>query len=345
MRARRALAAACLALALGVPAAAAEGTRTPLGRVELVGPLQRVELGFPDGSGTTVAIPLASGEHRTLTLPLPSPSVAPDAQPRITVEGVGSARFAGWVGDDLTRLRQEWERLPPGLRLRPRPPALEDAPQRGPPLAALLVACAAFLLALRLRRRGLAALGVGLVGAAATYALGAPSQASGRELSVLEGDGTSEVWLAVHVGRERLVLEPADALRLETRPPRAVLDVLVDEGPHGLRWTLRARGATLDRLDLVSLEASVLTREGPNRLGALTQTWVRDGGGTWTRRGPWPAGATLPDALPGPGEPPGWMNPALPMGVGVLVARRSAASAEVEASGKAAERWVRVVGF
>ena len=346
MSARVALLGLLAALGAAAPALADEGTRTPLARVELEGPLEAVDLSFPDGNGTTIALPLAAGERRTLTLPLPAPAIAAQALPVVTVQGAGAARFAGWVGSDVERLSAEWGRLPLGLRRRPRPPAPERAHTSGPPLAALLVACAGFLGALRWRRRGPLALAVGALAAAAAYALALPPPATGRELRLLEGDGSSGAWLALRVARERLELAPAAALLVETRPPLAPLRVRVEPGPQGPRWILLAPGATIDLLDLAPLEPDLLTRAGTNRLGALTQVWVREADGRWSRRGSWPAGAPLPAALAGPGEPPGWLNPALPMGTGVLLGRRASDPAEAPSGAPAPDAlWVRLVGF
>jgi len=330
-----------LVAAVGVsPAAAGQQSRTRLARVELAGPLQGAELDYPDGSGASLALELVAGERRTLVVPLAAPTSAPDAAPEIVVGGEGEVRFAGWVQSDVELLESQWRRLSPALRGRPRPAALGDPGRSGPSVAALLLTCAGFTLVLRLRRQGLVALGVGALAAAVAYGAAARPASRGEVLRLLEGDGVGGGWLEVRVGRERLTVASAEAAWVETRPARAALRARVDEAPAGLRWTFMAPRATVVHVGLPALASDTLMRAGPNRLAALDPVWVREADGAWARHGAWDLGAALPEALPGPGEPPGWLNPALPLGTGILVARDASAP---QAPGE--QTWVRVVGF
>ena len=320
-------------------------TRVRSGRVALEGPLERAELRFADGSATVLELALAAGERRVLEVPLAPPQVASESEPRIEVRGAGSGAFVGWMVEEAASAEQAWGRLPPGLRQRPRPPA-PAAPDAGrPPPAALLLCAAAFLLALRWRGRGGVALPIGAGGAAALLALTAGQPPSREVLALLEGDGASGRWVAVRVARDRLELPAGATWRITTEPAQVPLRIAGHDLGGILRWSVESARATLHQTEILDLAPDTLTRAGSNRLGLLERTWVRDPDGRWTRRGRWALGQPLPEALDGPGEPPGWLNPALPMGTGVLIAQRPSAQ-DPAGPGEARVRgWVRVVGF
>jgi hypothetical protein len=75
-----------------------------------------------------------------------------------------------------------------------------------------------------------------------------------------------------------------------------------------------------------------------NRWADLDRVWLREADGTWSDRGVWPRGGPLPAAGRGGSLPPSWINPALPQGLSVLIARRASA-------GGAAPTWLRDYGF
>jgi len=347
MRARRLASGLVLAALAASSGPAQQPSRTHLATVELAGPLERVELDFPESSGATLELRLSKGERRTLTLPLAAPGGAPQAIPEVRAIGGGTARFAGWLQSDVARLAQEWERLPPGLRLRPRPPAPESRGAPEPPAAALLLACAGFLLALRWRSRAIRALSIGALAASAVFAAASRRAPVRTILRLLEGDGASGSWIAVVAAREHLSVQPSPALRVQTQPARAALRVRVSQPRGELLWSLEAARTTIYQTEVLELASGALTRAGPNRLGALAAAWVREADGEWTRRGRWELGEPLPGPLPGAGDPPGWINPALPLGTGILIGELDPAPSGAEqAYGEPrVEAWVRVVGF
>ena len=310
-----------IALLVGLFGMAASPYPAELQQAELavVGPLTRVELVRPDGGRTTVLIELPSGQRRRLRVPLGS-SITLRGEIAVEVEGAGSA--------ELASVRTPERSWPSSLSRRGRPPVSAPLSEAGGAELALLAALGFFLVAVR-RRAGLA-LGLGAVGALG-FALLQPSNAT-MTVQILEGRVDSAVWLRV----ERSSLHPAGVElgpceHIELEPDRVAVDWMVRSAGQDLAWTARgARGAVTCLAAREPLELSV------DRNGAwnLEIAWLRQPGGEWTHLGPWPAGAAVPEARPGP-DPPGWAIRALPLGQAVLIGRSAAAGRS---------SWVRVVG-
>jgi hypothetical protein len=329
-------------LASSAGAQALPESRVRVSLVALEGPLRGVEMTHSDGSGARIELSLVEGESRTLRLPLPVPVGAQDVEPRIEVDGLGSARILPSTVATGDSLMQAAARLPMSLRQRPLPPPPAARDPSSPPPAAWLLACAGFSLALRLRARGAHALLAGLAGGGAALAVSAAEQEVHNELVVLEGSADSPMWLRVRTGNGRFALpDPTEAVWIETRPPRAPLDLRVREGAHGLEVALQSRSA-IYQLEPFEL-GQALTRSGPNSITPFERVWVREPDGAWSQRGPWHRGKPLPPADPGESQPPSWIQPALPLGTGILIAKE--ARETVGVGGMVTERWVRLVGF
>ncbi len=340
----RALAAAVLAALAGFARAQeVPENRVQFAQIELAGPLRKVELDYADGSGATLAIALRAGERRTLGIALPIPFGGRELEPRIAVDGSGTARIER-RGPQQQGTEPAWARVPMSLRQRPLPPAPSSGEAAGPPLAAWLLACAGFALALRWRDRGVLTLLAGAAGGAAALTVAELDSEPRLDRVVLEGVADSPVWLSVRVGAGRLEA-PAELASgwIETRPSRAALRLRAAEGPSGVPGTLDAPRAAIYRLDVIELGTGRVARAGPNRLASFVRTWVRDPDGTWTRRGSWSLGELLPAAAVGEGEPPSWIQPALPLGTGILIAEQ--APDPSEDGDRAPQTWVRCVGF
>lgn len=324
------------AVALGLVLAVAPGAsdRHHLAEVSLVGPIDEVRFGLGSMGETVVRGPLAAGERRTVVVPLPAWGETAGLVPEIEERGAGQAAFLGWVEDEGARA---WSALSSALRRRARPAPPELAPTRAP-IGALCVAAAAVLAGWSLRERRLAAVLVCALGAGGTFALVGP-RAGPAVLRVLEGDGASGDWFEVDALRGRASSTGREELlRVECRPERARLHyevALAGGGRPG--WTLAGEGCELFLLRPAA--PGTLTPEA-NRLADLAEAWVRaaDGSG-WTAVGAWPKGTALPTTGQ-PADPPGGLNPALPLGSRVLVGRLEAA-----AGAAGAEAWVRLVGL
>jgi len=356
------IAALVLCLGGGVPAVTADvdAGRLRSARVELAGPLERVRLAVEPMGETLLRGPLAGGERRTVVVPLPTWGEVEGLVPEVTVDGAGAARFLGWDPSDA-RADAAWRALPASLRRRPRPvPPPPSSP--AVPLAALLAAAAALAAGWALRGRPLRAVGVSVLGAVATAAAvetaRAPAATAG--IRVLEGEGEPAAWFAVDAARERLVAPAGTStLRVESIPERARLVYEVRLDPErGGGWTLAGRGAVLVRIaELASEEggpsgsdAAPRLSRGANELADLAASWVRaaDGSG-WRALGPWARGTAEPSAGGAGGagaaaDPPGALNPALPLGRRVLVGRL-APGGPPSRPAEAGAVWVRLVGL
>jgi len=338
------VATALIALAGFANAQDAPESRVHFAEIVLAGPLRKVEIDYADGSGATLALELRAGETRTLNLALPIPAGGVALEPRVTVEGTGTAHVEP-PASPQHGTEPAWTRVPRSIRQRPLPPP--DSGEEGaggPPLAAWLFACAGFALALRWRDRGALALLAGAAGGGAAFTVAELDAQPHRDRSVLEGVADSPVWLKVRVGAGRLVAPTELAAGwIETRPARAPLRLRASDGPRGLEGTLESPRAAIYRLDVLELGIGRASRAGPNGLATFVRTWVRDPDGSWTRRGAWRAGESLPAAVAGAGEPPSWIQPALPLGAGILIAEQDAEPARTD--DPAPDAWVRLVGF
>ncbi len=344
MRARASLAGILLLCAgAGEAIASQDPSRVRLARVALEGPLGGASLSYPDGSATHIEVQLARGERRTVDVPLAPPRSAPELQPAIAAPGEGRARLEVW----LERDPRDWERWPLGVRMRPWPPPLDGGASASggrPPIAALLLSACGFLLVLRFRSRPIAALAWGLAGAASVLLFAAPGRGAGRALHWIEGEAESDRWLSVLVVRNRFACEPDPGLRLATAPAEAALEIRASFEPSP-RWSFASPGATLYVLAEARAPEAGLRREGPNRWAPLAEAWLREPGGAWSRRGPWPLGAALPAARSDRAEPPGWTNPGLAPGRGILVGRCASAPPLAPVPSTPDETWLRLVGF
>jgi hypothetical protein len=332
---------ACAAALAGVASAqVAPESRVRRAEIALQGPLERVEIAFADGSGAVLELALRAGERRSMSLPLPVPAGGADLEPRVDVQGDGSAIVAPSASVEPAAI-EAWSRLPIALRQRPLPPAPDSRDGASTPWAAWLLACAGFALALRARERGALALLAGALGGGAAFAAASMGDDARSELVLLEGTADSPLWVRVRAAEGRLEV-PADlgAARIETRPARAALRLHVAEGPQGLRCSLESGQAAIYLVDVQEFGRGRLTRADPNDLAPLARAWARDPDGTWTFRGAWDAGALLGPPEPVAGEPPSWIQPALPLGTGILIAEQAGAAA-----GGGPRTWVRLVGF
>ena len=359
-----------LVLLCGAASAAVQagpGDRYHLAHLSLEGPLEQVRLVLEPFGASVLTGALSAGERRSVRVPFPAWGATAGLEPSVQVVGGGRATFGGWASENAAADRA-WAELPRSLRQRPRPAPPARAPSRAPRSALLLVA-AALAAGWALRARPWRVAGVSLLAAVAVFPLvdpgadtGAGSDAGPTRLRVLEGDGAGGAWMVVDAARERLAAPagvPAGArgaeglLRLECEPARARLtfDLLLTSAELP-RWTVSGPGCVFHALggadSAAELRALALEDPGPegrrlitqgaNGLAALSAAWIRppDGSG-WRAVGPWPLGAPLPATL-GAEDPPGGLNPALPLGQRVLVGRVAPGAARGEV-------WVRLVGL
>jgi len=331
-------------------AAHAQGpNRLWLGRVELEGPLERVELDCGDAGATAIEAALVAGERRELVVPLPwAPplgveGLARHAPPLVRVApegGGGRARWLGVVaGEAGSQPDERWARLPVGVRVRPRPPAGAEATGGGASVGALLVVLAAQIAIAGLVRRGRARLAISALvavgGGAAAFALAARALSHrGAPTVLIDADlpaaGPPTV-LRVTAATTELGLPRREAsLRVETRPEGARLEFTVD--PATDRWTLRGPG------EVLVFESAPSDAAG----AALAPAWWRDAAGAWSgfaalererpgELGRRPAAPPLP---PGEAvEPPGWLRAGLPPGRTALLGRLAGEEAWLRATG------------
>ncbi|TDJ67865.1 MAG: hypothetical protein E2O39_14040 [Planctomycetota bacterium] len=342
---------ALLLLALGLlPGPARAGGASQAGRLhrarlDLAGPLETVEL--EAGRGVTrLVLDLRAGESVRIVVPVSERSPLDLVEPRVrrVVPGAGRAAFAGWV-----TAPQEWEELPAGLRARVRPPVGPRAAVVGWRTLALLGGVA--LLVAGARRRPVAALALGLAGAALVFLFpGTEGPGAPAPIRVLEGEAETGRWLAVEAAYAQLAVEPEAVMRVETLPRDAVLDWTVRVVAADRTWSASAPGAAIVSFTALGPGERALT-PARNGLGDLAEAWVRGAGGVWSARGPWPAGLALPppeSRAPGESQapdPPGWLASGLPQGVGVLVGRLAPGALAAGRTAADGPTWLRLVGF
>lgn len=313
-------------------------------RVSLTGPLDGLEVETVGAGSARLELELAAGERRELVVAcVPSP-LSGEEPPLLKTRGDGAARFEGWIEEDRASEELLASKLSLGLRSRPLPPA-PDPGGGGLPTAGLLVALAAFLFVVKLRARALPALGAGALGAGAVFALAVAPGADGASLRLIELEDRGPWALEVSVARSRLAVPAGWHGRLATRPALAPVDVALGDGGPGAVWTLEAGAADLVTFVPLHLGPLDLDRAGSNGLAALAEVWLRSTDGEWSRRGAWPLGAGLPGPKAGAGEPPGWLNPALPQGRTVLIARLLDPQALGDGGPARSATWLRWIGF
>ncbi len=332
-----------LALCAASSHAAAQTDRFALAEFELTGPLTALEVSAGDTARGVLAARLSAGERLRveLALPIEAPSAA-EAPPQVRVVGDGTARFVGWKPAAATAREQAWSRLPMALRMRPRASPATPT-ERRVPNAALWIAAAGALLAIGARTRAWATLACGAAAALVVGWLTSAHGARPTRVRLVELDGPSGRAVAVDSARDRLPSADEGDLRWESTPPHAALRATARRDRTG--YELSAPGAVLRSWTNFELGAQALSAD-ENRLGLLAPVWRRDAAGDWSAAASWAAGAPWPNDTPvaseDSGAPPGWLQPALPLGVRVVVGRwRSAAPTE---SGGAGEVWVRWVG-
>jgi len=319
-----------------------DGDRFALARVELVGPLRAVRASAGDAARAEWLSPLAAGERITVSLALPildrSALLSP---PEFALDGEGRATFLEWRPDAVAVRDSAWEALPPALRSRPRPtPGRESRPRV--PMSSWWLASAAGVAVLALRRRPGGALAVGCLGglAASVTLLGEERRVGFTR--IVEIDGDSGQAIALDLGRDSIGVSPTD-VRWESAPDRAPLStrtIGAETGAPALE--LEGAGVNLRVWRKASTDGLRLD-PGQNGWGLLSPVWLREGDGAWREFGLWPAGlAPSADSAPTESAPPGWLNPALPLGRRVIVGRWRDPTPALD--GESEEVWVRWVG-
>ncbi|MCE9593609.1 MAG: hypothetical protein K8S98_05400 [Planctomycetes bacterium] len=319
-----------LVVVLVLVADARGGDASRLRRAELAasGPLERASLDLGGAGTATIELGLAAGETRRFVALLPAREGSEALAPRSSDEHL---RFLGWTPDEERARR--WSALPPALRLRPPPTPPSSA--NAASLAALSLAFAAAFFVHRLRARPGLALLVGAVAALGVFALDTALARPTNALVVYDYDARDGAGVRWECARDRLDFASDAVLSFAVEPAEHAIAVAIDARGDGSPLTrVVARGAALSRAE--APDAAVPDRAS-NRWGDFAEVWTRDADGAWTARGPWASNTALPPAVAGEARPPGWMNPALPQGLKLLVGR---AASDV----RGAEVWVRVLG-
>ena len=331
-------------------AARQEGDWCNMARVRLTGPLEGATFDPRHFALTTrVLVDLLPGEPRTLDLPFPfgPPADAESIEARALPRGAeGRAEFLEWVASEADA---RWRSLPRGLRARPLPPVGELRLRAS--AGEVLILLASLLLALGARRRPALLLASGAAGALAVLCVGlAGGDRLGPGLRLLEGDGASGLWLSVDCDRDRMRLPAGEPLRLELRTAGLGLWWTVDlRAPRPDPWMAERIGNTFYRYEAIPAGERSFDRER-NRWGRLEECWVRGVDGVWSAHGRWDLGDPLPPGLEegeGAAAPPGWLNPALPQGTGILIGRLApgAFGSRPEPGLPHRPAWVRLLGF
>ena len=299
------------------------GTGVRVAEVDVVGPVSGLVVNSGAAGESRFARAFEAGEKLRIAGPVPVEDAEAPVAPalRWTREesfdagsiARGSARFAGWRED---RAAAAIAALPPGLLARPRPPLGAPDVRASPAELALLPAC--FVLGLALRRRRGASAAVGVLGAAVVLALGWPrAAATPSTATVLECAAESDAALEVAASFGRVEVPLSDFETCVVEIPDARTRVVWSEIETD-EWSASAAGASIVRLRPFDLGGKRWTRER-NAAFPLAETWVREEG-TWTARGPWPAGGSIPEPRAGP-PPPGWLQAGLPQGIPILLGR------------------------
>lgn len=339
---RLVLALAALALGAGSADARAQGNlgdRLALARIQVSGPVAGLACTV-GAARAELEGAFADGERVVLVLALPIADADAALAPALTWSGEGSATFAGWERELAQERLAQWSALPASLRNRPRVSAPGNNSRRAP-LAAVWLAAGGALLALAARARARLAIACALVATASAAAYGALVRSTFPSRQVLEVDAGSGAALSLVCARSELRGVRADDLRWEVEPAFAPLSTRTARGDPAL--TLRGADVELRSWRTFDLEGRRLSVQ-LNRWGLLAPVWVRAPSGEWRRFGAWPAGLALADAG---GEaslgPPGWSNPALPLGATIIIGRWDDAPSLRPGAG--GEVWLRWVGF
>ncbi len=309
-----------IVLALAALLCVGNPSRVRQAEVELVGPLDDVRLVVAGRAETILHAKLVAGERTTLVVPLAAARDERELVLSEVPECAGSARWTGWVRDELNDAEQSFEALPIGLRTRARP-ALPRAAGERVSWAAWFLALGVVPLLLSVQRRTAVMGAVSGCAALAVFVL-ARSTVPVPSARVLECDADSGRWVAVDSARDELRAPCAVPLHFAVEPEHAFVQGELDRSalPSGM-WTVRARGAIFLRWSAFDPGQRSLERT-ENRWGRIEALWLRSAEGVWSFHGEWELGRALPAARDAaPIDPPGWLNPALPLGTEILIAR------------------------
>ncbi len=294
--------------------------------VELRGPLEEVCFDCGHDGATRLRARLAPGEELEVLVPLPlrdpvvngDPSLRP--RPRIQVLGAGRVILGALVPDSA---QARFERLPPGLRARSRPPVGPGGAHARAP--ELLLVVAAFLLA-RSRSRLFLVAGSSLA-CILVFVLASRRIPGSAAYRVVEIDVESPAWFEVEASAGTLSL-PRE--RLEVEPAHATVQFELELRAGEVRGIARSPGS---RLYGILLGTGAIPTRGRNDGRDFEGAWSRDADGGWRDHGAWKRGVPLPEASPARILPPGWLLAGLPPGRGVFLGVTEDGS------------WVRVTGF
>lgn len=329
---------AVAAAVLGGASSAASSDRFALAQVEVTGPVREL---VARGSGGSARLEgsFVAGERVRVTLALPLLDTGPQLAPELSWRGEGRATFAGWDSEAAQERSARWSASPLALQTRPVVAPPMRSPRRAP-RSALGLAAAGVLLALSARARPRLAVTCAVAATAAAVAVFAGQRPQTPLVRLIEVDGRSGAGLAIDCASSELRGARADDLRWECDPPLAVLTAGAARSTSD--WTLGGRAVQIR----VYRPFEVLGRRlaaNANQWGLLAPVWRRSPSGDWQRFDAWPLGAELPDVG---GEvdagPPGWINPALPLGVSIVTGRWE--DAPRSGPSTASEVWVRWIG-
>ena len=312
-----ALVVACVSIAL--PCHAQEEDRLHLGRLEVTGPLQGLDVDSGPAGRTVWRGTLRAGEVRTLLLPLAAPASASVPSHGVLAPAESAAApLPAWMA----------RRTPPATR------ASERRLGRTP----LLVLVATWLVALLARRRPGGALAAGAIGG---VLLAAAPRSHGRapveRVVEVEGAGAEARWGVTEAAVGALLLPPRDAF--VGLPDGGAVVWRVQEGAREWRAEGPA-GARIVRRALAPGRPPTL-EPALQALGTLEACWIREEG-TWVPRGRWELGAAAPPPVRA-GGPPGWLAAGLPQGrwavVGALAEQPAALGGVTGGTS-----WLRALG-
>ena len=309
---------ACLSIAL--PCQAQEEDRLHLGRLEVTGPLQALEVDSGTAGRTVWRGTVRPGETRTLLLPLAAP----------VVESVPSHGVLAPADDAAVPL--------PAWLARRTPPAVRASSRRLGRTPLLLV-LATWLVAVLVRRRPGAALAAGAAGSALLLLAPRGLQAPGPERVVeVEGAGAEARWGVTEAATGALRVPRRDA-HVELPDGGSVLWSVEGDSPE---WVAEgAAGARIVRRAAAPGRPPIL-EPALQALGTLEACWVREEG-PWSSRGRWELGAAVPQPLGAGAPPPGWLAAGLPQGRWAVVGALADTPAALGGA-PASSCWLRALG-
>ncbi len=299
-------------------------------RLQLVGPLDSVRIDCGAAGETRLEINLSSGESRDLQVPLVIEPSFVDPKVDVSWEGTGSVQWPA----------TEELKAPPFVA--PSRLPLPVVPVAVPvlPMAAILGLVALALLMLFLRGKPGPRFAVTLVGSALLlWQVGVVHPAPPGFVRIIEMGGAG-TWNVFDSAREVIPHQPGQSIRLQVKPASTPVTWWVTERAGSLAIEARAGGALLRKQSTMKPGMLRLQKE-QNALGNLESSWVREGSGQWTHRGPWPLGLALPDRVPDGAPPPGWLVTGLPQGPEIWVARFAEGAGPRSAPVGASQTWLR----